>query len=347
MSSPRVCLLALLLAGCQSAESSAPAPVNPGDVQRFCDQFTTTYNERIPMCLGGTAAGWTFLNEHYTPRSECAGLEGAVAAGRLRFDATAAAACLQLIRTATCNTLDPEPSPCRTVYQGLVPTGGACRRYDECADGRCDMDQHGDGCQGTCKALAKLGQPCSSGQDCAGYAACKKGVCTAHRHANAGEACGIGECREGVLRDVLFCKIEPLGTTGRCQPVLPAGAACENGDQCVGYLGCPLSGTCDPGIELGGACTFPEADCAEPGGCQAPPGMTAGTCRAEAAPDGTPCAGFSRAELVFCAGYCDQKGSEVGVCRSRKMPGESCELSDECPGRCDPVTRTCVAACAP
>jgi hypothetical protein len=356
-----VLLIAFLLAGCQSSGSNEPSkpsdagpvspgpgPVNPGDVQRFCEQLLTAVLERVPTCRGGSAEGWKLLSGQflYGSSGECASLEAAVVAGRLRFDAAAAASCLELVRTAGCQSPAPNPSPCLRVYQGLVAPGGTCRRtHNECADGFCEIEG-GDGCQGTCQALPRIGQPCGAYQFCAGDAYCKMGTCAARVHAGVGEPCTAGQCQDGVFGEVLHCKMGS-GDSGRCEALLPAGASCSDDPQCQAGLHCPFSTRiCTRGVPAGGSCTWGEGECAEPGACHTLPGMTTGTCREGAAPDGTTCAGFGP-DLVICAGYCDTPGIEDGVCRSEKMLGDNCMLHDECPGRCDPLTHTCVAACAP
>src|SRR6478609_665274 len=85
--------------------------------------------------------------------------------GPYRYDSAAATQCLKALQSngASCDTL---PEPCREVYPGTVPLGGACGQDSECEAGEqstsCDL-LGSNVCLVT--KLGELGEPCD--QTCA------------------------------------------------------------------------------------------------------------------------------------------------------------------------------------
>jgi hypothetical protein len=65
----------------------------------------------------------------------------AIDAGRIRYDAAAAARCVDSVEALGCDALDVEPPACRApILIGLVANGDACAIDEECAGGLCEDD---------------------------------------------------------------------------------------------------------------------------------------------------------------------------------------------------------------
>lgn len=302
-----------------------------------------------------------------------------VAQGRLAIDAAGSRACLEFLASAPCRYEQASaPAGCFaggvTAYAPKVPPGGACERWDECADGFCTAQP---GCSGVCVAKAPIGGACGSDQLCVDGAFCWEGTCRAR--AGVGEVCG-GHwqwCKDGLL----------------CDGFDPGD------DDDHGYRR-PRSGVCSAGKQLGEDCVPPVTSsheiCAVPLFCDW--GDPSPVCRAplaegaecrwlDACADGLACAGLTlggrhprgyrygvrapgRCVRVLDAGdACDPSAFVSGcpasmicdlaakVCRSRGHVGDPCTSSwvtkptpDDEPLRtegcfgahyCDMKTRTC------
>ena len=169
-------------------------------------------------------------------------LDAKVRAGTIEMDLAAATACIEsIVRCEPQSTKRfYDGLPCRAVFRGSSPLGGACSRAEDCAnDARCVI---GAACPGVCTARVPLGQSCESEADCddhAGPATCAEvGTSNAsaltceplaiHRGA-ANETCSPGTfemadlslCAEG-----LFCD----QTSGTCRPPMPADSNCDSDD---------------------------------------------------------------------------------------------------------------------
>jgi hypothetical protein len=74
-----------------------------------------------------------------------------VQAGRTKYDGKAAAACLDALRSQSCNysnQLSETPQTCKDAFKGTVADNGACYEDTECVSGSCSAGScSGSGCQ--------------------------------------------------------------------------------------------------------------------------------------------------------------------------------------------------------
>lgn len=240
--------------------------------------------------------------------------DAGAAAGRARFDAGSAAACVEAIRaSASCGIgleeLFPDDPACDAAYVGLVADGGACLLDAECGDESfCRIDES---CPGVCVARGLDGAICDGDGQCAGSFRCSEHRCTAELPAGApcdGELCAAGlEC----LR----------GTSGRTCSALPvAGAPCF---VTLGRSGCAAELVCN------GATATAPGSCG-PGGAEG-----AGCSSTEPCSPGTRCLGGACVPLSPPGGRCESSihcpfGFDCS--RGRCVPGPA--LGDPCSSRC-------------
>jgi hypothetical protein len=279
----------------------------------------------------------------------CAALARGIAAGRIGYDATAAATCLSLIGSASCADLyygDRQRNPansCAKVLTGTVAAGGGCYRTEDCAAGAF-CDQTG-GCPAKCVAYVAAGGTCGSGLACAPglYYDTAGGSCVCRTLATQGQSCGgTGEVK---CAESLYC-----GPGNTCVPYLAKGASCQAAQSdtsssllCVIATG-QTTGTCGPRAKIG-------ASCGATIGCEPFAACVNGTC-AEYSPQGGPC-GYIVSGGVYdyrgCVdGWCDDGGQTgtVGVCKPYVAVGGSCMSG----ARCDPYATcssggSCLASC--
>lgn len=142
-------------------------------------------------------------------------------AGKVEFDALAAAECLDFRRRhekdcdSSSRRADPGNAACERVFVGVVPVGGACFRGTECSEGSCHVSQCECG---------------PSNKDCA----CCPGTC--ERAARFGEPCDSARCADG-----LVCASEPGASTRQCEPPREAGEPCDDNFRCVRSVVCVRS----------------------------------------------------------------------------------------------------------
>jgi hypothetical protein len=124
------------------------------------------------------------------------GLKGSIAKRRVRYHGDQMAACLAMIRAASCEQLNRTNHftgiGCPEYVEALVSPGGACGSDVECIQGTCDKS--GGGSEGVCKPLPQKGESC------------------------AGVRCARG----------LVCN----GSVNQCEPEIPERAMCVAGGQC-------------------------------------------------------------------------------------------------------------------
>jgi hypothetical protein len=280
----------------------------------------------------------------------------AVDAG-LSYDAHMAAACLAAPWTA-CPDIETNvslPTPCDSIFGGLVPDGGACQFDLECTLGACLRP--GTSCDGTCMPSSALPPAIRPGSDCTYTGACGDTGLTCDGEfcrggAGPGASCEASsffafyDCAAG-----LYC--EPA--SGKCQPQIAEGgscltgflvqadplAHCARGLSCIGEAilvdGGTRPGTCEPPSRMGGPCVGIRSDEAQQrsgcvvggvcscGVCVPPP--TSGACA-----DGwTPC--------LPDVSACDY--ADTLTCRPLSN-FENCSNGQQCTnGYCDTSTGIC------
>lgn len=250
------------------------------------------------------------------------------AAGRLVFDAEAAASCLAYVEARGCEmpgTYAPDEAElagqaaCNAILRGTMVVNGPCLLSVECAPQEaatmvCGFDPNCSEacCLGGCRPLASLpiGTPCNGNSRCQAGSFCGRDsdtgmftVCTAKQP--VGAAClGSDECdAEG------FCDFN----TGKCRALAGEGEPCADfGD-----------GGCKPGLY-----------CADPGY------VGNGRCYAYA-PLGGACLVDWYLGCNALGSFCDPQG---GQCAPAPGPGESCESGPcDLTSGCDWYTQKCVA----
>jgi hypothetical protein len=138
--------------------------------------------------------------------------------------------------------------------------------------GYCDTSSSTDGSTGTCKAFAKVGDPCTSGMavcdPAAAYCDFQSGACKAL--GAVGDPCGAGtggNCTTGLYCDTM---------SSTCMQPQPAGSPCTSGRECTSMF-CKqgiddagmFSGTCQ---DLGGGNVNPSPTDISPRSCGFGPG---------------------------------------------------------------------------
>ena len=160
-------------------------------------------------------------------RNEIAAIE----AGKLVYDATAAARCHAALAEQSCDTTDASvrvpPAECARILRGRIADGDTCAFDAECVSGHCIAES----CPRT---------------------ACCLGECADTRQPSApGESCNVDEdCLSG-----MFCGQDRL-----CRAPGQAESRCMKDDECAPGLGCVGAGL-DPGFcrplpLLGERCTY-------------------------------------------------------------------------------------------
>jgi hypothetical protein len=285
-----------------------------------CEGATPPYAAELKLQIGGMYAVF----------------DDAVRAGRLRYDAVGARACLERFEGGSCEGwiggwMDPR---CTTaVFRPTVALGGSCTGDYECADGWCTGAF--DAC-GTCQPWRDLGDTCGT--------ICEPGLlCVGSTHGGcpADYVCLDGRCAEprppgGVN--------EPCSEAWPwCQPEL----LCDSTSTCrrLGLVGerCAQSWECEWGLDCeGGACAevlpLPPPSCG--GTCV--PGTECDGSRCVAWPTvGEPCGNYYPCLASWCgpSGRCESY-VHVGmpcVADSGCAPGLMCEA-----GTCGPPRAACV-----
>ncbi len=239
-----------------------------------------------------------------------------VKAGKIKYDGSAAADCLDAISGQSCNLTDQlgagTPQSCLDALKGAVADAGACFTDEECVSANCDTSMCTGGmmcCAGTCAAAPTkiaIGGDCSaSGSRCVDDAFCKQNgsaaTCTA-KVANGQPCTGFSDCVAGSICNLDFttgmgtcgslpargetCMADGFGcnssedycdsTTMKCTAKVAPGGACPAGNECVDYAKCNAM-VCAAKAGAGGTCMV-TSDCLGDLECQS------GTCGLPTAP---------------------------------------------------------------
>lgn len=256
-----------------------------------------------------------------------------IAAGRVVYDARAAAGCLR--EQQKCDAGKPAEL-CDRVFRGTVPLGGTCHFYAECAEGVCSIfAPERLASSGTCKPKPGVGIPCTDDGDCTGtdeILDCIDGTCRA-LPGRVGEHCSV-VCVGGET----WC--DKAATPHVCKPALTKDAPCRPGANppCGDALACVGDGrkfrcrdraqggpgqACDPSQGPYASCAFLQVCVATPQG---------GRC-ADSVDDDEEC--FGDAQCRFLKSYCARdSGSQAGRCVRLPVAGEACAPRPIEGGRC-------------
>lgn len=317
-------LALLALSGCDDDGEGAPQTID-----EMMGRFTEMVCE-LEVACELTPDMATCLLTQRIDESELAALKGAIAAGRINYEAAKADACL--------DSLEPYYAPsnctqssragletsisdaCQSVLIGTVTAGGACLIDAECADdGICeqtDLTCNQQCCPGTCVArpapvpvggscaTLQPNQSCAFGSYCSPTATGGAAVCTAPSAVEGSACTTIFGCASP-----LFCDLDPAIGAGTCRRAATSGAPCSIAG--YSYMACDdIRETCNRAI---------------------------GTCVRRTAV-GEPC----EANRADCVGYAICVGT---TCVAHPKPGEACTLNAApiCRGiyRCSTETNTC------
>ena len=273
----------------------------------------------------------------------------AIAAGRVKYDGSAARTCVNALSKVACTELSlGSDESCDRVYEGQVAVGATCGTSTDCVSSAyCAETTTGMACSGTCTTRVAAGGMATRSSACEEGLRVIGGVCT--KPPVEGEAC----TQAGGCDDWLIC-----GSDLKCRKPGEEGAACDRTNACALFLSC-VGGTCRRAPDVGESCaaTLCKVDlycdpvmklCAEPGAagascttlsaCRKPlvctnMGSTAGMCTS-ATPEGQSCA------TVPCdfATYCE---SATKLCKKRIAVGQPCPSGTECERTSNCTSGTC------
>ncbi|MFE8604857.1 hypothetical protein [Archangium violaceum] len=273
-------------------------------------------------------------------------------AGRIRYDATAASACLEKIRTSTCDVYPLHARlfmpgvgmsvDCRFLF-GAVEDGEPCHGSGECGARSACTSENLFSC-GTCQPRRAEGMPSASPSLCEeglvySQSTCRKPLAEGESCADS-SASGQLSCEQGLICDL---------DTQRCRRPTAQGEACESwGSGCHWTLTC-IDGNCQPPRGEGADCTAeprstsPVLDlsqCQQELFCDAEPGAP-GKCR-ELLDEGASCRDFQECDRsLYCDGY-DPSSAQRGTCRRLAGQDEDC-TERLCDSRlyCSKASNTC------
>ncbi|RMG21287.1 MAG: hypothetical protein D6729_01045 [Deltaproteobacteria bacterium] len=264
-------------------------------------------------------------------------LQPALEDGRSVFDQSAYDACLDLLATGDCRSLEGSGgTPCDEIFQGTVPLGGACYIADpsntDCAEGYCDTST--STCPGTCTAFGGIGESCANGPCDETVAFCNdQSVCEAYRGENS-PCTRSGECQPN-----LTCRSLDGGATTVCTTPAADGEACTQDEECASGR-CGPTDTCLTVPAAQGAPCQVNTDCQAGDVCDFD-GMNGFVCMAPKQMGEACYTPFSCAAGLICEGA----GAGGGTCQPIPQLGETC--SQFCAGNawCDTTLNppTCVA----
>ncbi len=301
-----VAVLALVLAGCPTGGGGS----TPLTLEQFAAGVSATICQAVIQCqASGTAAG--YLVQLCVQGGSGIGfsaddLKKAIAAGRVKFDASQGQACLDALSAAaaSCTNLDGAPTACKAAAQGTVKAGAVCNiAAPECESGT------------TCQVT----QTSSSSSVCTG---------TCVIQVTEGKDCTQAPCMDG-----LTCNHS--GNSATCAKRGAAGATCQYDYQCLNGLACDSQKCTAPGT-AGTACdTGSNLGCAKGFYClvQQAGGSTAGVCTAQVAVGGA-CASDGKhaqaaAAIKECAFGLVCKGASADKSNGHITPGVCAAPSDE------------------
>lgn len=341
-----------------------------GETRAFLDRLWGAYCKQVMTCaIGdddviaqrvyfGTETGCLeLLRELLGEEPPTYDLLAGVEAGTIRLVPEQEEACLAEAADCMWKGYFSNGPACRAVFEGTVPVGGACRRWEECAGAAyCD---HTAGCPGRCALLGEPGAPCGGNDQCNpgdGYAVCDYEAndtcrrlsirpraalnepCTASPH----EATELVVCQGG-----LWCDPgDGSSPNGICRPPVAEGEACDAADDlCAGNATCFDEMRCEPVVivqNAGGAC-----DSATGVYCNALRGLTCVEGLCERFGDGTvgsACQDSDFYQRVTCNHglYCAPTAPYYpeGTCQPLLDADAPCETNDEC------ASGTCTGTCA-
>ncbi len=248
------------------------------------------------------------------PSTVARALSASLAAGRLSWDAAAAASCAQGMTASgylgdllsldagaappawvaqTIGT-DGGSGPCFRIVQGQLRQGESCTVDFDCASGLfCKGVCASDGGSGVCQPLVPIGASCAMGDECAQSGSCggSPPTCSASGSSSGGPGDGgPGDpCQSAAdCQSCLSCGFLADGGLG-CVALGVNGTSCGADSECgAPYLYCGVGGSCVPALVVGRAgCVASSSQSCFQGWCE--PLSDGGTVCAPPSGDGGPC----------------------------------------------------------
>ena len=236
------CLVGLVFGCGPDEESQSGRPPGSSDEEVFAQTITAAFCDGLESCCTSRS------NE--LDRAACESGVQALLAGRaprsenLRFDSAAAEQCLANVRSALPSCAGIELEPCNRVYVGILASGEACERTEECAP----VEGSRVYCQQVCKAARRAAEGESCARTCRSETDC--GVLPGEPPSNVLNEVSWGECftEEGLGCVGGECVRAPREGACLGDSVCDRGFDCENGS-CVplAAIGQPCTSKCVPG----------------------------------------------------------------------------------------------------
>jgi hypothetical protein len=299
------CALAITFAcGPAEKDDEEPGPGSSSAEQTFADTLVSAFCDGLASCCSSRTR---VLDE-----AGCETKVRAIVAGRespsddVRFDADAAAQCLENMRATLATCAGIELEPCNRIYVGTLAAGQACDRNDECAPVQGSRTY----CTGTCKAARRAAAGESCVRTCHDETDCV--VLPGEPPSDLMNKSAWGEC---FAEDGLAC------VGGTCVRSPAEGAACLAGAFCDRGLDCE-SGTCVRLPTIGETCA---GSCAPGAYCSA-----ADVCAQELAA-GAPCDDEEACSSSSCGRNACAAESCPSACQSPTL-GAAHGSSQECSG---------------
>lgn len=205
------------------------------------------------------------------------------------YDAQAAGACLDELRTADCD--QGTSSACDRVYSGDVQVGGACTSDVECAPvagAEIECDSFDEVC--TSVVRGSEGDPCS--QTCESFGV---GAYSCFSFGSS-EQLTLGEEVRCYKNDGLVC-----GSDFTCKAIGELGDPCQSDNDCPDAAHCAFdTDVCTARAAVGEACDVFDAPCVDGAFCN-----DTGECQALKAA-GEACAGLEECQGSCTGGMCEE-----------------------------------------
>ncbi|MCC7382514.1 MAG: hypothetical protein IT384_11820 [Deltaproteobacteria bacterium] len=337
-----------LLLSC-SGEPETPPPAEVA-ADRLCAELAAAECGRLERCgLLDTSFDRASCDAWYQDGFSCTEareIAALSAAGRIGYDARAAASCRDALAATEC-TLGMRidllrSAACNGVFSGGTAEGERCS-----VDGQCAAGLYCDGLDGACPARCRA--PLGNNQPCDGSVRCAAGFfCSATGRrclaaAGTGAPCELSfagnSCRDGS-----FCDSSQPGAA-RCVMARSRGAGCTSpyqcalGMRCIGGRcsqgreddGCATDVDCEDGLVCGAAhCVVPggvDADCASSGAC-----LPSLACVADNGGGGARCTARPRLDQTCGGGQpaCFLARCDSEHCVPPAEDGGACSMAEDC-----------------
>jgi hypothetical protein len=192
----RILVTAALLAGCSSSTTAGSIDDFDRQVAQLSCDFLFRCCTPVPAHVGADSASCQNMAAAVAQKNNT--IDAAIAAGFAKFDAAAAAACLDAYRTLYSSCDQPasiDPGACSNLVYGTLPIGAAC--MSDLSGARCGAGLYCSaptGNTGVCAAQPAVGGDCSSAKCTAGV------VCLPNKRCGtplaSGQACtGNDQCQ--------------------------------------------------------------------------------------------------------------------------------------------------------